>query len=191
MRSGELARGNYNYACPNSHPHLFPITPQMADPLDLSEVTEEEMEAMLTFAARTGDLEKLQEWGRQGVRVVTAQPLISAALEGFPEVTRCLVQELGADVSQTHDGDTPLAIAAKEGFSDLVRLLVTEFGADINQVCSYINHGIDDVGTPLSMAAHEGHLSVVRRLVELGAEVKAAASEGYTALLVSALGGVT
>jgi hypothetical protein len=119
---------------------------------------------------------------------MTVQPLISATLEGLPEVMRCLVRELGADVSQTYDGNTTLDIAAKRCFSDLVRLLATEFGANIKQVCSDINYGIDDVGTSLSTAAYEGHLPVVHCLVELGAEVEAADSEGYTALLISALG---
>jgi ankyrin repeat protein len=79
---------------------------------------------------------------------------------------RCLVQELGADVNQTHDGITALFIAAEDGFSDLVRLLVTELGANINQ-------GIQDVGTPLTLAAYEGQLAVVRCLIELDAEVEA------------------
>jgi ankyrin repeat protein len=92
------------------------------------------------------------------------------------------VQEPGADVSQTLDGDTPLGIAALNGFSDLVRLLVTELGADVNQ-------GIQDVGTPLCMAAYKGHLAVVRCLVELGAEVDAVSADGDTALLLSALSG--
>jgi hypothetical protein len=137
---------------------------------------------MLNFAARTGYLEGLREWGREGVRVMTAQPLITATMYGFPEVMRCLVQELGADVNHIHDGNTALLIAAEVGFSNLVQLLVTELGADINQ-------GIQDVGTPLTLAAYKGQLAVVRCLIELGAEVEAANSDSDTALLESAVGG--
>jgi hypothetical protein len=137
---------------------------------------------MLIFAAATGDLDGLREWGRQGVRVATGRPLISATFREFIEVMRCLVKELGTDVSQIYDGDTPLAVAATNGFSNLVRLLVTEFGADIDQ-------DSPQVGTPLSMAAHRGHLPVVRCLVELGANIEAVDEDSDTALLMSAHNG--
>jgi hypothetical protein len=99
------------------------------------------------------------------------------------KAVRCLVQELGADVSQTCHGDTPLMIAAAYGFPDLVRLLVTDLGADINQ-------GNPHGEAPLYLTSSRGHLDVVKMLVaELGAEAGAVDNYVYTALLESALDG--
>jgi hypothetical protein len=137
-------------------------------------------ERMLTEAARAGDFERLTSWARQGVRVTTVEPLCVAAEEGHLEVVRCLVQQMGADVSHSHYGDTPLIVAAENGYTDLVRLLVTDLGADVNQAIAY-------GWTPL-MLASRGNLcdGVVRCLVELGAEVGAVDPDGNTALLESA-----
>jgi hypothetical protein len=134
---------------------------------------------MLTLAAENGDLERIKIWASQGVRRVTSgRPLCAAAQGGYVEVVRYLVQQMGANVNQTHHGDTPLIIAAENGFTDLVRLLVTDLGADIN-------HGT----SPLIVAARRGDLAIVRCLIELGADVGAVNSDGYTALLISALRG--
>jgi hypothetical protein len=123
-------------------------------------------------------MESLTIWAQQGVRVTTGKPLYVAARGGHLETMRCLVQQLGAEVSQTYDGDTPLITAVENGFTDLVRLLVMDLGADINQAMS-------NEWTPL-MLASRGNLAMVRCLVELGAEVGAVDSDGDTALLMSA-----
>jgi predicted AAA+ superfamily ATPase len=59
-------------------------------------------EGMLTEAAEDGDLESLTMWARQGVRVTTGHLLYAAAQGSFLEVVQCLVQQLGANVSNLH-----------------------------------------------------------------------------------------
>jgi ankyrin repeat protein len=136
---------------------------------------------MITSAAQAGDLESLRIWARQveGVCVTTAKPLCVAARGGYLEVLRCLVQELGADVNQTHHGTAALMIAAASDFSDMVRLLVTDVGADIN-------HGDRRGVKPLHMSASKGNLAVVRCLIQLGASIRAVDALRSTALHVSA-----
>jgi ankyrin repeat protein len=90
-------------------------------------------EAMIDMAARTGDLKRLQQYARRGVRVTTAGPLCSAAPSGFLDGVLLLVRELGADVSHVDETETPLMMAALEGHLAVVRYLV-EAGADVNQV---------------------------------------------------------
>jgi hypothetical protein len=136
-------------------------------------------ESMLIEAARTGDLESLTIWATQGLRVTTGRPLCVVAEEGYLEGVRCLVQQMGANVSQTYDGDTSLITAALNGFSDLVRLLVTDLGADINQ-------GDSCGATPLYVAALKGQVAVVRCLFELGARIVTADDDGRTAVHIAA-----
>jgi hypothetical protein len=151
----------------------------MADNIDGVVVTE----GMLTEVVHAGDLERLVSWARQGVRVTTARPLFVAVEGGYLEVVRLLVQDLGSDVNQKDQrGQTPLILAAENGCTDLVRLLVTDLGADINQGDS---HGV----TPVFAAAESGHLAGLRCLVQLGADIEAVNSDGYSALLSSALSG--
>jgi hypothetical protein len=144
-------------------------------------------EEMITEAAEAGDLEQLQEWGRQGVCVRTADPLVGAATRfdgGSLEVLLCLVRELGADVDQAYgrlDGPTPLTCAAEVGDLSVVQCLV-QLGADVNRV--------DFEGyTPLLMAAEFGNLAVVRFLFEAGAGVGAVGDLRDTAVLASAANG--
>jgi hypothetical protein len=148
-------------------------------------------EEMITAAAEAGDLMQLQEWGRQGVCVRTVTPLIFAAtFGGFPEVLRCLVRELGADVNQAtvrgvnramRTGDTPLIAAAQSDNLAAVQCLL-QLGADVNG-------GTEHVGAALFFAAAKGNLAVVRCLVEAGAEVEALGGLHETALLRSAFRG--
>ena len=52
-------------------------------------------------ACKQGTISQLRRWGRQGVRVKSARPLInSVALGANLESLRCLVRELGADVNR-------------------------------------------------------------------------------------------
>jgi hypothetical protein len=140
-------------------------------------------EEMITAAAEVGDLEQLREWGRHGVRVGTIEPLIAATCGGFPEVLRCLVRELGADVNQARlRGTTSLIVAADEDNLAVVQCLV-QLGADVNRVMD------DDGDTPLLTAAEVGNVAVVRYLVEAGAWVGAVGDLNDTALLRSALYG--
>jgi hypothetical protein len=90
-------------------------------------------EGMLTDAAQAGDLRTLTIWARQGVRVTSGEPLYVATRGGHLEVLRWLVQELGADVSQIHHGDTPLIVAAQRNNLAPLKCLV-ELGADVNRL---------------------------------------------------------
>jgi hypothetical protein len=66
-------------------------------------------EADIMDACRSRDLAKIRRWGYQGVRVTTAEPLSIAIRLGNLDVIRCLVMDLGADVSQRDaDGFKPL-----------------------------------------------------------------------------------
>jgi hypothetical protein len=134
-------------------------------------------EGMLTEAAGAGNLERLTLWARQGVRVTSGKPLYVATRAGHLEVLRWLVQELGADVSQIYNGDTPLIVAADINNLATLKCLV-ELGADVNQ-----DSGTD---TPLMVAALMSMTAVVRCLIELGAEVGAVDTNGDTALFVCA-----
>jgi ankyrin repeat protein len=135
-------------------------------------------------ACLAGDLTKLRRWGRQGVRVTSAEPLFFAIEDGKLDLMRCLVDDLSADVNQANvKGATPLYIAAYFGRLDIVRCLVGELGASIHQATH-------DGSTVLQIAAHGGHLNVVRCLVEdFGADVSQADQEGVTALIMAAHSG--
>jgi hypothetical protein len=125
------------------------------------------------------DLVSLTIWAEQGVRVTSARPLNIAVGRGYLNVMRCLVQQMGADVSQILHGDTALIIATESNNPDAAKCLVMELGADINQ------GGIYGV-TPLIVAARDGKLYAIDYLVALGAEVGKVDDWGETALLTSA-----
>jgi ankyrin repeat protein len=141
-------------------------------------------QADITNACRVRDLVKLRRWGRQGVRVTNAEPLLIAVKGGNLEVLRCLVTDLGADVNHGDaNGNTPLHFAALDNILDVIRCLVTEYSADVSQA----NHG---GGTPLLIAAQKGYLDIVRCLVaEFGADVNQAMHEGATPLYIAVQNG--
>jgi ankyrin repeat protein len=106
-------------------------------------------EATIIEAIMAGDLSRLQLWGRMGVSVGSVEPLRRAALLRSVAVVKCLINELGADVSQRdHEGATPLNYAAQNGFLPVVKCLVEEFGADVNSK--------DIMGSTALMAASYG-----------------------------------
>lgn len=137
-------------------------------------------EAMIIQASRSGDLERLRPWARQGVRVTTAAPLIFAAEGGFLNVVIILVTELGADTNEEYDGPTALLCAAFRGNVDIVHRLV-DLKADVNQAIKSTGE------TPLIVAAHNGKLDMVRCLLEGGARIGQTDHDGDTALLMSAM----
>jgi hypothetical protein len=109
--------------------------------------------------------------------------LTIAAQYGCVENVRCLVKDLGADISQTDcTGSTALMIAAEFGYLDAVRCLVEELGADVNQ-----ERQGNGIGTALMIAAQCGHVDIVRYLIkELGADFSQAAADGATPLQIAA-----
>jgi hypothetical protein len=140
-------------------------------------------EEMLTEAVKAGDLERLESWARQGVRVTTEGPLYVASQVGCLDVLRFLVREMGANVNQKDQyGETPLMVAVQWEILHMVQRLV-KVGADANQAMP--NNG----RTPLHIAAGRGNLAIVHCLVEVGAEIGALDKDGNTALLESARGG--
>jgi hypothetical protein len=138
-------------------------------------------EVMVTEASRAGDLDKLRQWARQGIRVSTSGALICAVARGLVEVVTFLVSELGADVNEGDaDGDTNLIAAVVRGQFEMVQCLV-ELGADVNRV--YFNGA-----TALILAANQAqsNLHVVQYLVQAGARIDEADDDGNTAVIVSA-----
>jgi ankyrin repeat protein len=128
-----------------------------------------------------GDVNRLKRWAKRGVRVHSTEPLCEASLYGKLAVVRCLVKDLGADVSLADEkGRTPVSIAAAEGDEAIMRCLAGEFGADVNIT-------MDDGASPVYMAAQNGFEAVVRCLVkEFGADVNQATHSGCTPLFTAA-----
>lgn len=103
-----------------------------------------------------------------------------AAVRGYNEVVKALLDG-GCDVNLVdHAGKAPLMRASRAGFLDTARLLV-EAGADVN--ASDLRQS-----TALLRAADNGHAEVVRFLLDSGAEVDARDCLGRTALLAAASG---
>jgi hypothetical protein len=119
-------------------------------------------EKMIASAVSDGDLGSLMIWATQGVRVTTGEPLFVAAFKLASSRTasflRCLVQDLGADVNQTHLGVPPLLMAVSRGDLAVARCLV-ELGADIGALSV---HG----DTALHVSARNGHYPTVQYLLE-------------------------
>ena len=136
------------------------------------------------------------------------EELIRTSEEGDEEYVKWLL-ERGANVNAaTSDGVTTLHIAVREGFIELVRLLL-EHGADAEVVDSKGNRPRDlaseeikevifehyargkDLGEELIRASEEGDEEYVKWLLERGADVNAATSDGNTALHLAAQKGHT
>jgi hypothetical protein len=99
-----------------------------------TEPTDAQQKAIIQCCVH-GDIPKLRQWARRGVRVVfSASPLIAAAGYGMLEVVRYLVKEAGADINHAEEhGRTPLYAAAQFGRLAVVLCLAKELGADVNQ----------------------------------------------------------
>jgi ankyrin repeat protein len=136
-------------------------------------------------ACSESDIDRLRRWGRRGIRVGSANPLVAAAYWNKIDVMRCLVHELGADANQMiEDGLTPLIAAIQEGNLDAMRCLVTELGADVNLAVPDSN---GDRLTPLFTATSSKQLESVRCLVkDLGVDVNQIQCDGRTVLTFAA-----
>ena len=109
--------------------------------------------------------------------------LIAAAINGFPEVVKYLIEQ-GKDIESVEDfhdekgptlGFTALRAAVQEGETETVELLC-EMGANVNA------EGDD---TPLYCAAAEGYLDIVKILIDYGAYVNKAVEYGTTPLHIA------
>src|SRR5262245_48464482 len=92
--------------------------------------TEENLNEQLLEAARTGNLQRVQELLNKGADIQTKNkygttPLFFAAAKGHLEVARFLLEK-GADPNQkdTFYGSTAIEWAAQEGHFDVVKLLL-------------------------------------------------------------------
>jgi hypothetical protein len=143
-------------------------------------------ELEIAYACKQGDIAQLRRWGRQGVRVRSAIPLVVSVNVGASlDILRCLVKELGADVNfPEKDGQTALFRAAGNGRLDVLVYLVKELGGDVFKTTLG--------GTTLfAMAAQKGHLDVMRYMVkEFGADVNQARQDGVTPLFLAAQNGL-
>jgi ankyrin repeat protein len=110
-------------------------------------------------AIETGELSRLREWAKRGVRLSSAVQICVAAQENLVDAIRLLVKEFGANVNEATELGVPLFIAAGNGNLAAVHCLVKEFGADVNRAR-------EDDGTPLFVAAQNGRVDVVRCLME-------------------------
>jgi ankyrin repeat protein len=95
-------------------------------------------------------------------------------------MVRCLVEELGADISQaTLGGFTILHIAVQNGSFDVARYLIKDLGADVNKTWH-------DGSTLLHLAIQGGNKERVVCLVEeLGADVNLVNERGVTPLIAA------
>jgi hypothetical protein len=137
-------------------------------------------------ACKPSNISQFRRWGRQGVRVSSAMPLVQFVIDGLScDILRCLVKDLGTDVNRAtfEDGSTALSITAQLGNLAVMNFLLEELVADVNQA----KH---NGATPLIIADRNSNLAVVRCLVkEFGADVSQSANDGTTPLYIaSAIG---
>jgi ankyrin repeat protein len=141
----------------------------------------------MLLAAQYGDVAMVHVLKELGADVNQNQadakgvtPLLWAAQNGDVAMARCLIKDLGADVSKpAHHDYTPLHVAAEKGHADLTRVLVKVLGADVN--CTTI-----EGWTPCHMPALEGNVAIVRTLKELGGNVNQVAKDGRAPLFFAA-----
>jgi ankyrin repeat protein len=109
-------------------------------------------------------------------------PLNFAAKRNQPDMLRCLVAELGADINRAMvNGNTLLHVAALYNSCDVARFLVKEYRFNVNQA--------GDTGAPpLTLAVREGKLEMARCLViELGADVQKEAMPSLETPILTAI----
>ncbi|KAM9622775.1 ankyrin-1 isoform 3-T3 [Trichechus inunguis] len=133
-------------------------------------------------AARSGNLDKVLDYLRNGVDINTCNPnglngLHLASREGHVKMVAELLHKKISLEMKTKKGNTALHIAALAGQNEVVRELVN-YGANVN---AQSLKGF----TPLYMAAQENHLEVVKFLLENGANQSIATEDGFTPLAVA------
>ncbi|XP_067097883.1 LOW QUALITY PROTEIN: ankyrin repeat and SOCS box protein 2-like, partial [Osmerus mordax] len=130
-------------------------------------------------------------------------PLLLAVARNKVDRVQCLLEKGANPNSPNKEKETPLATACEGGHVDMVRLLL-RYGAEVNNTCIYgwtaLHQTVcrDDVEvlrdaarispanlngiTPLFLAAQGSQLDALRFLVESGADINTAVSDGTTAL---------
>ncbi|XP_067440655.1 ankyrin-2 isoform X6 [Thunnus thynnus] len=151
-------------------------------PLHQNRIRQSDSNTSFLRAARSGNIDKVLEFLKNGVDISTCNQnglnaLHLAAKEGHKDLVEELL-ERGAPVdSSTKKGNTALHIASLAGQREVVRLLVKR-GANVN---AQSQNGF----TPLYMAAQENHLEVVRYLLENDGNQSIATEDGFTPLAIS------
>jgi hypothetical protein len=88
-------------------------------------------------ALKRNDMAQLRRWGRQGVQMTSAVPLVCHAISGASlDMVRCLINDLGVDVNAEDKGGYTVfwiasGIASEVGRLNLVRELL-KLKTDIN-----------------------------------------------------------
>jgi ankyrin repeat protein len=140
---------------------------------------EQQLRALLSQLARTGDLNtmsRLLRWGMDvNLQDKDGQPaLVTAILAGQDDMVILLLGHKADVFARTKKGMTALHAAAYVGDLTAISALIAH-GANVNDQANIA--GI----TPLHAAAEEDHLAVVKRLVAAGADPKRVEVNGYTA----------
>jgi hypothetical protein len=116
-----------NTTTSSSSSSFTPRVPGTSTPGLVAPATGQRASAEAIIAAcKHNDIAQLRLWGRQGVRLTNATPLMNCAVNGASVgLVRCLIDDLGADVNQRNsDGVTALWLAAAAGKLDVVRELL-------------------------------------------------------------------
>jgi ankyrin repeat protein len=110
--------------------------------------------------------------------------LFLAVLQGKPVILASLIRHKANPDHVDHNGDTPLMVAAQSGATGCARLLVTAESSARATVANI--HFINQSGVNALMRACEnGHVEVASLLLENGAAIEQADSEGNTPLLLA------
>lgn len=170
-----------------------------------SKVTQLIGDAIIYFAASSGDMAEVEALVRKGIDVNSADTygrtaLHYAAQEGHKDVVELLLsKDANIDAKDT-DGSTPLEVAARKRRNNVAKLLI-ERGADIptihlaasfgslDKLQGFVKTGTDanakdkDGQTPLLRAVTGGHIEAVGFLIDNGADVNTGDKQDYVPLM--------
>jgi ankyrin repeat protein len=169
----------------------------MADTWDYLKLTDEHSKEVIDLrlhtAAANGDVNMAQEALAEGADVSLrmkqgATPLHWAAASGHATVVDLLLAA-GAAIDPVDElGWTPLHLAAQGGHKEIVTILYNKgasLTATINGKTITLPLG-ESVNAQLLRAAEHGDVTVAKDAIRNGADVNAAMSDGFSALLLAA-----
>ena len=142
--------------------------------------------AALAAAAQLGHLAAVEALLERGAacdaqRLDGATALFAAAEAGRTRVVRALCASgASAAIARVSDGATPLTIASELGRFDVASALLEDARTEID-----VNARLVDGATALFLAAQGGYAGLVRLLLDNGAQLRMARSDGCTPLLIA------